>query len=162
MRTSLIFCSLHEIQSWRIVARPPDNLQRALPFQLESCINHKLKHSLIIYVWLFHLHNMVKMQPFYPVSPLSESIAEAFCWLFLWGFKEKASTIFYGTAKNKASTVSYRTAKDKSGRPCQRAWLFHLHSMVRTYRFFFSCSVYGFYGWGILLLILLGLKKAVS
>ncbi|WP_302554443.1 hypothetical protein, partial [uncultured Bilophila sp.] len=62
----------------------------ALPFQLESCINHKLKHSLIIYVWLFHLHNMVKMQPFYPVSPLSESIAEAFCWLFLWGFKEKS------------------------------------------------------------------------
>ena len=107
MWASLIFCSLHEIQSWRIVARPPDNLQRALPFQLESCINHKLKHSLIIYVWLFHLHNMMKMQPFYPVSPLSESMAEAFYW-FLWSFKEKASTIFYGTAKNKARTVSYR------------------------------------------------------
>ena len=50
--------------------------------------------------------------------------------------RKKASTIFYGTAKNKVSTISYRTAKDKSGRPCQRAWLFHLHSIVRTYCFF--------------------------
>ena len=72
--------------------------------------------------------------------------------------RKKVSTIFYSTAKNKASTVSYRTAKDKSGRPCQRAWLFHLHSMVRTYRFFFSCSVYGLYGWGILLVIPLELQ----
>ena len=98
MWASLIFCSLHEIQSWRIVARPPDNLQRALPFQLESCINHKLKHSLIIYVWLFHLHNMMKMQPFYPVSPLSESMAEAFYW-FLWSFKEKHRPFFMAQPK---------------------------------------------------------------
>ena len=45
MWASLIFCSLHEIQFWRIVARPPNHFQRTLPFQLESCINHKLKHS---------------------------------------------------------------------------------------------------------------------
>ena len=111
--------------------------------------------------WLFHLHSMVRVYRFFFTCSVYGFMAEAFYW-FLWSFKEKASTIFYGTAKNKARTVSYRTAKDKSGRTCQRAWLFHLHSMVRTYRFFFSCSVYGLYGWGILLLILLGLKKAVS
>ena len=99
---------------------------------------------------------------FSSLVPFMDFMAEAFCWLFLWASRKKASTIFYGIAKNKASTVSYRTAKDKSGRPCQRVWLFHLHSMMRTYYFFFSCSVYGLYGWGILLLILLGLKKAVS
>ena len=29
-------------------------------------------------------------------------MAEAFCWLFHWNFKEKASTIFYGTPSIKA------------------------------------------------------------
>ena len=33
------------------------------------------------------------------VFPLAESTAKAFCRLFLWSFKEKASTIFYNTAK---------------------------------------------------------------
>ena len=64
MWASLIFCSLHEIQFWRIVARPPNNFQRTLPFQLESCINHKLKHSLCFWgglpcgispLWLWRL-----------------------------------------------------------------------------------------------------------
>ena len=58
--------------------------------------------------------------------------------------RKNASTIFYSTTKNKASTVSYRIAKDKSGRPCQRAWLFHLHSMMRTYRFFSVVPFTGF------------------
>ncbi|WP_302551725.1 hypothetical protein [uncultured Bilophila sp.] len=40
----------------------------------------------------------MKRQPFSPVFPLAESIAEAFFWLFLWNFKEKASTIFWDTA----------------------------------------------------------------
>ncbi|WP_302554007.1 hypothetical protein [uncultured Bilophila sp.] len=31
--------------------------------------------------------------------PLAESTAKAFCRLFLWSFKEKTSTIFYGAAK---------------------------------------------------------------
>ena len=34
---------------------------------------------------------------FYPSFPLKESTAKAFGWLFLWNFKEKASTVFYGT-----------------------------------------------------------------
>ncbi len=40
-------------------------------------------------IWLFHPHKAVAMQPFSPVFPLADSIAKAFCWLFLWNFKEK-------------------------------------------------------------------------
>ena len=54
----------------------------------------KLYYSL----WLFHLHSMVKIQPFSPVFLLAEYRAKAFCRLSLWNFKEKVSTIFYNTA----------------------------------------------------------------
>ena len=40
---------------------------------------------------------------FYPGFPLKESTAKAFGWLFLWNFKEKASTVFYGTAFQKSA-----------------------------------------------------------
>ena len=54
-------------------------------------------------MWLFHPLNILKIQEFYLAFPLAESIAtksiaEAFCRLFLWNFKEKASTISQGTA----------------------------------------------------------------
>ena len=49
-------------------------------------------------MWLFYLYSTVKIRLLYLVFPLAESIAKAFCWLFLWNFKEKASTIFYDTA----------------------------------------------------------------
>ena len=49
-------------------------------------------------LWLFHLHSMVKIQPFSPVFPLAGSTVKAFCRLFLWSFKEKTSTIFYNIA----------------------------------------------------------------
>ena len=52
-------------------------------------------------MWLFYLYGTVKIRLFYLVFPLAESMAKAFCWLFLWNFKEKASTIFYDTAKEK-------------------------------------------------------------
>ena len=52
-------------------------------------------------MWLFHLHSTLKLQLFYPVFPLAESTAKTFCWLSLWNFKEKASTIFYDTAFQK-------------------------------------------------------------
>ena len=52
-------------------------------------------------LWLFHLHSMVKIQPFSPVFPLAGSTAKAFFRLSLWNFKEKASTIFYNTAMRK-------------------------------------------------------------
>ena len=45
-------------------------------------------------MWLFHLHSAVKIQPFSPVFPLAESIAKAFCRLFLWNFKEKSINPF--------------------------------------------------------------------
>ena len=41
-------------------------------------------------MWLLHLHNTVKIQPFSP------AIAKAFCWLFLWNFKEKSINYFLG------------------------------------------------------------------
>ena len=46
------------------------------------------------YMWLFHLHSTLKRQPFYPVFPLAESMAEAFGWLSLWSFKEKRISRF--------------------------------------------------------------------
>ena len=49
-------------------------------------------------MWLFYVYSTVKIRLLYLVFPLAESIAKAFCWLFLWNFKEKASTIFYDTA----------------------------------------------------------------
>ncbi len=47
-------------------------------------------------IWLLHLHNTVKMQPFSPDFPLVESIAKAFCRLFLYNFKEKSINHFLG------------------------------------------------------------------
>ena len=49
---------------------------------------------------LFHLRNAMKIQPLYPFSPLAESIAKAFCWLFLWSFKEKSINHFLGCVVN--------------------------------------------------------------
>ena len=49
-------------------------------------------------MWLFYLYSTVKIRLLYLVFPLAESMAKAFCWLFLWSFKEKASTSFYDTA----------------------------------------------------------------
>ena len=49
-------------------------------------------------MWSFHLHSVVKIQPFSPVFPLAGTTAKAFFRLSLWSFKEKASIIFYNTA----------------------------------------------------------------
>ena len=45
-------------------------------------------------------------------------MAKAFCWLFLWNFKEKASTIFYDTAENSGSIekTGKRFHPDHAGR----------------------------------------------
>ena len=45
-------------------------------------------------MWLFHLHNAVKIRPFSPVFPLAGSTAKAFCRLSLWTFKEKSINHF--------------------------------------------------------------------
>ena len=48
---------------------------------------------------LFHLPQRGKNTAFFlQFSPLADFMAETFYWLFPWNFKEKASTIFYGTA----------------------------------------------------------------
>ena len=60
----------------------------------ENAFYKRLHHGM----WLFHLHSAVKMQPFYPVFPVAESTANVFCWLFLWGYKEKSINHFYDTA----------------------------------------------------------------
>ena len=52
-------------------------------------------------MWSFHLHSVVKIQPFSPVFPLAGTTAKAFFRLSLWSFKEKASIIFYNTAFRK-------------------------------------------------------------
>ena len=45
-------------------------------------------------MWLFHLHSVVKIQPFYPFFPLAGATAKAFCRLSLWNFKEKSINHF--------------------------------------------------------------------
>ncbi len=64
---------------------------------------------------LFHLHR-TKKTAFFPVSPLAESTAKTFCWLFLWNFKEKSTSHFYD-------------------RLCHSVWWFHLHSTVKRQPF---------------------------
>ena len=49
---------------------------------------------------VFHLHGMVKIQPFYSAFPLAEFIAKAFRWLFRWNFKEKSINRFLGRVVN--------------------------------------------------------------
>ena len=66
---------------------------------MEAPVENSLKSLALSYMWLFHLHSTLKIQPFSPVFPLAESTANTFCRLSLWNFKEKASTIFYNTAK---------------------------------------------------------------
>ncbi len=45
-------------------------------------------------MWLFHLHSVVKIQPFYPFFPLAGTTAKVFCRLSLWNFKEKSINHF--------------------------------------------------------------------
>ena len=45
-------------------------------------------------LWLFHLHSVVKIQPFSPVFPLAGATTKAFCRLILWNFKEKSINHF--------------------------------------------------------------------
>ena len=48
---------------------------------------------------------------FFSSFPLVEHMAKAFCRLILWGFKEKASAVFYGTAFRKRSLGSFFIGK---------------------------------------------------
>ena len=57
-------------------------------------------------MWLFHLHSTLKIRLFSSVFPLAESIAETFCWLSLWAFKEKSINHFYCTASRKVPFLS--------------------------------------------------------
>ena len=66
---------------------------------MEAPVESSLKSLALSYMWLFHLHSTVKIQPFSPVFPLAGFTDKAFGWLSLWNFKERASTIFYNTAK---------------------------------------------------------------
>ena len=62
-------------------------------FQLSE-IRNKYFRRLCYGIWLFYLHNALKIQPFSPVFPLAGSTAEAFFRLSLWSFKEKSINHF--------------------------------------------------------------------
>ena len=71
-------------------------------------------------MWLFYVYSTVKIRLLYLIFPLAESIAKAFCWLFLWNFKEKASTSFYDTAfKNRIDL-----AQDHNTGTVEGIWIF--------------------------------------
>ena len=59
-------------------------------------------------MWLFYLYCTVTIRLFYLVFPLAESMAKAFCRLFLWNFKERL---------------------------CHSMWLSYLHSTVEMQLF---------------------------
>ena len=65
--------------------------------------------------WLFHLHSTVKIRPFYP---LAESTAKAFCWLFLWSFKEKSINHFLWHSQK----IQERTRKQLWGPAIVSGW----------------------------------------
>ena len=48
----------------------------------------------LLYLWLFHLHSALKIQPFSPVFLLAGATDKAFCRLSLWSFKEKSINHF--------------------------------------------------------------------
>ena len=56
--------------------------------------NKELLRKALPCMWLLHPHRTVKRRPFSPAFPLVESIAKAFCWLFLWDSKEKSINPF--------------------------------------------------------------------
>ena len=48
----------------------------------------------VISMWSFHLHSVVKIQPFSSVFPLAGTTVKAFFRLSLWSFKEKSINHF--------------------------------------------------------------------
>ena len=86
--------------------------------------NRRLCYSL----WLFYFRNTVKIQPFYPVSPLAGATGKAFCRLSLWSFREKSINHFL-----EHSQIEYQSFAIGSVRTM---WLFHLHSTVKNTAFF--------------------------
>ena len=78
------------------------------------------------YSWLFHLHSMVKIQPFSPVFPLADFMAETFYWLFPWNFKEKGLSHFLWHSPEKShlckqTGASRRPAENRKGPSLWRA-----------------------------------------
>ena len=59
-----------------------------------SEIRNKYFRRLYYSIWLSYLHSALKIQPFSSVFPSAGSSAKAFCWLFLWSFKEKSVNHF--------------------------------------------------------------------
>ena len=59
-----------------------------------------------------HPHSTVDIQPFSPVFPLADFMAEAFCWLFPWNFKEKSINHFpWHSLKFKTRSPRHWTAQ---------------------------------------------------
>ena len=78
------------------------------------------------YTWLFHLHSMVKIQPFSPVFPLADFMAETLYWLFPWNFKEKSISHFLWHSPEKShlckqTGASRRPAENRKGPSLWRA-----------------------------------------
>ena len=75
---------------------------RKTVFQLSE-IRNKYFRRLCYGIWLFYLHSTLKIQTFYPVFLLMNSMIRAYYELFLWDFKKESLSRFYGTAKTKSS-----------------------------------------------------------
>ena len=61
---------------------------------------------------LLHPHSTMDIQPFSPVFPLADFMAEVFCWLFHWNFKEKGINHFpWHSLKFKTRSPRHWTAQ---------------------------------------------------
>ena len=55
-----------------------------------------IKRKALLSFMVVSSHSVVKIQPFPSVFPLAKPMVKAFCWLFLWNFKEKSISHFLG------------------------------------------------------------------
>ena len=83
---------------------------------------------------LLHLHSMVKMQPFYPVFPLAESIAETFYWLPFWSLKKSIGHFLLHGLAYMAILSSRDPIDGPDDRPPQgfQLWNVHRHGWISS------------------------------
>ena len=104
-------------------------------------------------MWLFHLHKAVKNTAFFSVFPLAEFMAEAFCWLFPWNFKEKGiSHLLWHSHFLSVKQVLQLVAWPFHGYGC-------LISIMKTYSLFLRFSVIGLHCWGTVLALSLEFQE---
>ena len=78
---------------------PPTKAEASGTREKKALFSSRCKHERFYHsIWLFHLHNMVKIQPLSLVFPLRNSWLKYFVSYSFGTSRKKASAIFYDTA----------------------------------------------------------------